>query len=314
MNKWLSNILALIIFAFLLWYLAGHWEQLKVMLKLRPEQLVTMYFLYFLSFLVSALVDKYLLNALNTAATFWDIFWLDNAASLLNYVPMKFGTLFRANYLKRHYGLAYTHFATFFLYVIFLMTALAAAIGLAILLAIYGLARYESRILAGVFVITIAGSLLFLFMPLPVPRPAGQFRTMLRNLLLGRSQIVKQTRIVVVAAVFLFVNFLLTALRIGMIYHSIGKGIHPAGYLILGALGFIVLFIGLTPGALGVRELVLGFGAVVLAVPLEVGVLAAMIDRAIAISYAFVIGGCCAVWLWRKSPTDFKKQSGSFES
>lgn len=310
-NKWLSNILALIIFAFLLWYLAGHWEQLKVMLKLRPEQLGAMYFLYFLSFLVSALVDKYLLNALNTEAGFWNIFWLNNSASLLNYVPMKFGTLFRANYLKRHYGLAYTRFATFFFYVIFLMTALAAAVGLAVLMAIYGLARYENRILTGVFISTIAVSLLFLFVPLPIPRAAGPFSSMLRNFLSGRTQIAKETKTNIVAAVLVSVNFLVTALRIGIIYHSIGKSIHPAGYLILGSLGFVVLFIGLTPGALGIRELVLGFGAVVLEVPLEVGLLAAMIDRAISISYAFVVGGCCTVWLWRKSPSDFKEQQNN---
>ncbi|MCJ7675758.1 MAG: flippase-like domain-containing protein [Sedimentisphaerales bacterium] len=308
MNKWLSNILALIIFAFLLWYLSGYWEQLKVMLNLRPELLVTMYFLYFLSFLVSAFVDKYLLKALDTPAAFWDIFRLDNAASLLNYVPMKFGTLFRANYLKRHYGLAYPHFATFFFYTIFLMTALAAVVGLGVLLTVYGAAGYESRILAAVFVGTIAASLLFLFTPLPVPKAAGQFSSMLRNFLSGRAQIARQTKTNIVAAVLLSANFLITALRIGIIYHSIGKSIHPAGYLILGALGFVVLFIGLTPGALGIRELVLGFGAVVLAVPLEVGLLAAMIDRAITISYTFVVGGCCTVWLWRKSPTDFKQQ------
>jgi len=78
------------------------------------------------------------------------------------------------------------------------------------------------------------------------------------------------------------------------------------GYLILGALGYVVLFVGLTPGSLGVRELVLGLGAVVLGIPLEVGILAAMIDRAIEISYTFVVGGGCAIWLWRKSAIGLK--------
>ena len=67
------------------------------------------------------------------------------------------------------------------------------------------------------------------------------------------------------------------------------------------------MFLSLTQGSLGIREAVLGAGAVVLGVPLEVGVLAAMIDRAVAISYSFVIGGGCSLWLWRKSPMDFKK-------
>jgi uncharacterized membrane protein YbhN (UPF0104 family) len=83
--------------------------------------------------------------------------------------------------------------------------------------------------------------------------------------------------------------------------------IHPAGYLVLGSLGFVTMFISLTPGALGIREIVLGAAAVVLKVPLEVGVFAAMIDRAIGLSWSFVAGGICTAWLWHKSPADFKQ-------
>ncbi|MBA7618951.1 hypothetical protein ES703_26283 [subsurface metagenome] len=307
MSKWLKNILALIILGFLLWYLARHWGQLKALLKLRPAQLFVMYCLWFLLSLSSARVVQYLLNALKTRTGFWDLVRLQNAATLLNYAPMKFGTLFRANYLKRHYGLSYAHFATFFLYITFLTTAMAAIIGLGVLLIVYGLDGYENKILAVIFAITIIGSLLFLFIPLPIPAGQGRLSSTLRNFLSGRSQVSKERKTILVAAAYLVVNFFLAAVRLWIIYNSMGKNIHVGGYLILGALGFVVLFIGLTPGALGVRELVLGFGAVVLGIPLEVGILAAMIDRAIIISYTFVTGGVCTVWLWRKSAADFKK-------
>jgi len=79
----------------------------------------------------------------------------------------------------------------------------------------------------------------------------------------------------------------------------------------LGSLSFVILFISLTPGSLGIRELVLGFGAVVVGMPLEVGVLAAIIDRAVIIIYVFILGGICTGWLWYKSPTDFKQQQDS---
>jgi uncharacterized membrane protein YbhN (UPF0104 family) len=220
---------------------------------------------------------------------------------------MKFGTLFRANYLKHHYGLAYAHFATFFLYITFLMTATASGIGLIILAGIYGLDGYENKVLAGIFALTFIASLLFLFIPLPLPRGQRRLITLLRNFLSGREQISKEKKTVLLVSVLLALNFLLVALRLGIIYHSMGKDIHFGGYLILGALGFVVLFIGLTPGSLGVRELVLSFGAVVLGIPFEVGLLAAMVDRAVTISYSFVAGGCCTAWLWHKSPTDFKK-------
>jgi uncharacterized membrane protein YbhN (UPF0104 family) len=307
-SKWLKNILAVIILGFLLWYLARHWEELKALLKLSPEQLFVMYCLWFLLSLTSARVVQCLLNALETKTAFWDMVLLHNATLLLNYAPMKFGTIFRANYLKRHYGLSYAHFATFFLYIMFLMTATAAIIGLAVLLIVYGLGGYENKVLALVFAITIIVSLLFLFVPLPIPAGQGRLSTTLRNFLTGRRRVSKERKTILIAVAYLVVNFFLAAARLWIIYNSMGKSIHVGGYLILGGLGFVVLFIALTPGSLGIRELVLGFGAVVLGVPLEVGILAAMIDRAIIISYAFVAGGVCTVWLRHKSPADFKEQ------
>jgi uncharacterized membrane protein YbhN (UPF0104 family) len=307
MSKWLKNILGVVILGVLLWYLVRHWEQLEALFNLTFLQLATIYVLYFLVMLNITLAVQYLLKGLGVRTRFWDMLWLHNAALLLNYVPMKFGTLFRANYLKRHYGLRYTHFATFFLYITFLMTATAAIIGLSVLVLFYGLGEYENKILAVVFLASIVGSLLFIFVPLPVPCGQGWFSTMLRNFLTGRSRISKAKKALAISLLYLVANFFLTAVRLGIIYHCISQKVHPGGYVILGALGFVALFIALTPGSLGVKELVLSFGAVVLGVPFEVGLLAAMIDRAITFSYAFVLGGGCTVWLWHKSPVDFKK-------
>ena len=273
-----------------------------------------MFFLCFLTTAINAGVVQCLIRALGTKTNLWDMVWLNNAAILLNYAPMKFGTIFRANYLKRHHQLAYSHFATFFIYITFLMTATAATVGMIVLVTVYTLNAYESKILAMVFLITILGSLVFLFVPLPIPTGQGRFIAIIRHFLTGRASIAKQRKPIFISTVFLTVNFLLTALRFGIIYYSIGRDVHPAGFLILGALGFVILFISLTPGSLGIREFVLGAGAVVLGVPLEVGVLAAMIDRAVLISYTFTVGGGCVLYLWHKSPADFKTQNNSESS
>ena len=308
MRKWLKTALGLVIIAFLLWYLAEHWKHLKSLLKLNPKQLTLMYFLCFLSHLAAARIVQQLTSALKIKTGFWDMMRLHNAALLLNYAPMKFGTIFRANYLKRRYGLAYAHFATFFLFITFLMTTMAAIIGLIALLAVFGIEGYENKILAAIFLATIVISLLFLFFPLPAPAGQGRLSTILRNFLSSRSQVSKEVKTIFTALILLSVNFLLTAARIGIIYHSMGKDIHIGGYLILGTLGFVVLFISLTPGSLGIRELILGFGAIVVGIQWEVGLFAAIIDRAVVMSYIFVVGGGCAAWLWHKSPADFKKQ------
>jgi len=113
-SKWLKNILAFVILAFLVWYLAGHWGQLKALLKLSPAELVAIYCLWFLVSLSIARVVQGLLSALKTRTGFWDMVLLHNAAVLLNYAPMKFGTLFRANYLNVTIVLAILNSRPFF--------------------------------------------------------------------------------------------------------------------------------------------------------------------------------------------------------
>jgi len=308
MIKWLKYILALIIIAFLLFYLAAHWQDLRIMLKLGPAQLALICLLLFLSVLLNARIVQYLTAALGTATAFGDMVALHHVALLLNYAPMKLGTFFRADYLKRHYGLSYTGFASFFLYVTFLTSAVAALTGLIVLLAFYGLKGYEGRILAAAFALTVAVSLSFLLVPLPLPKGEGLIKETLKKFLAGRRQISKEKKTIFTIAAISAATFILTAIRLAVIYNSMGKNIRPAGLLILGTLDFVVVLASLTPGSLGIREIVLGSSAVVLGVPLEVGILAAMIDRAVLIGYVFIAGGICASRLRSKYPADFKKE------
>jgi uncharacterized membrane protein YbhN (UPF0104 family) len=67
------------------------------------------------------------------------------------------------------------------------------------------------------------------------------------------------------------------------------------------------LFLRITPGSLGLRELVLALGAVALGIDLNVGSLAAVIDRAVVLAWSFTIGIASTIYLWYKPPQDFKK-------
>jgi uncharacterized membrane protein YbhN (UPF0104 family) len=307
MVKWLKSILAVTIVGFLLWYLAKHWDNLKALLKLSTSELALIYFITSLSSINTGYTNKYLLKALNVKTPFGDMVLLQNAIYLLSYVPMKFSVVFRANYLKRHYGLSYARFGTFFVYLALLLMLTSTTTGLVILVTVYSLAGYKMKVLAAGFLTVLLVSLFFAFVPLPIPAGTSKLSINIRNFLTARHQLTQNKPTLLVCTALLTVNFILSSTRLGIIYNAMGQQVHPAGFLVLGALGYFTMFINLTPGSLGMRELVLAAAATVLGVPLEVGVLAAMIDRAIALSYSFVIGGLCTISLWRKSPIDFKE-------
>jgi len=306
-QSWLKNIIGLVILGVLLWYLSQRWEQLKSLVKLNLSELLLLYICTGLATVSNCKVNQRLLRVLGARIGLWELVLLQNAMRLLNLMPMKFGTVVRGNYMKRHHSVSYTNYVTFFLFFTFLMAAAAAVIGLVGVGVVYKFGSYETNILGLFFIFLLAAAALFLFAPLPTPKSDGKWMRALRGFLQARMDIAKNKKVILANLCFLLLTFSLTAVRLGIIFHSIGKDIHPVGYLILGALGFASLIISITPASLGVRELVIGVGAVGLGVPLEVGLLVAMFDRAIMLSWTFVIGGLCALWLWRKYPADFKK-------
>lgn len=309
MLKWIKHILGIAILAFLIWYIAGHWQSVKALLKLNALELVIIYFVSFVGTFNSAVVVMAILSPMGVKTLLVDMIILQNARTLLNYVPMKFGTLFMANYLKRHYGLRYSHFGIFSVFLTLLLSVAACLTGLLAMILVYGLGSVQKQILAGVFLVYLIASVFMIFIPLPAPKGSSKLAVLFREFLLGRSAVTKNKRSLFTAAVFLLFNFIITAVRLAIIYHNMDIKVHPAGFLVLGALGYIIMFVNLTPGAIGIRETVLGAGAVVIGIPLEAGITAALIDRAIAISWAFVVGSICAGWLWHKSPADFEKNN-----
>lgn len=309
MFKWLKNFLGLVILVFLLWYFAKHWQDVRALLKLNSFELAVIYFVSFIGILNSAAVVRTILKPMGVRASFLDMVLLQNAGLLLNYVPMKFGTLFMANYLKRHYKLKYSYYGTFAVYLTLILSAVASLTGIIVMVFVYGTGDYQKQILTAVFLICLFASCFLLFVPLPVPKGSSKLAIILRDFLVGRGALTRDTKVLLSVEVLLLFNFVLASVRLAVIYYSMGIYIHPAGFLVLGVLGYITMFINITPGALGIREVVLGAGAVVLGVPLEAGVTAAIIDRAITLSWAFVVGGACSGWLWHKSPADFSKDT-----
>ena len=305
MSKLIRHFIGIAITFFLIGYLYKYWDELNYLMKLGPWDLVLIYAISLLGVINTAYIIHCLLRALHTKTGYWDMVLLQNVAYLLNYVPMKFGTLFRANYLKRRYKLSYAQFGAFFMYLTFLMIVIASLTSLTVLIFVYDVTSNETRVLLVVFFLTLFGSLFLAFVPMPLSFFTHKLGKNINNFLAARQQLVQNRQVLIGCSMLFFCNFLLTSCRLGIIYHAMGQELHSAGYLVLGALGYISLFLSLTPGSLGIRELVLSSGGMAMGIPFKVGILAAMIDRAIALSWVFVIGGASTAWLWRKYPTDF---------
>ncbi|MDD5459190.1 MAG: lysylphosphatidylglycerol synthase transmembrane domain-containing protein [Phycisphaerae bacterium] len=306
MIRYIKNIAAFLIIAFLLWYLKRNWLELKAIMRLSAWDITFIFTISVFGVFNTAFVHKILLNGFGIRAKFWDMFLLQNASYLLNYAPMKFGTLFKASFLKKHYNLGYLKFTVFFMYLTFVMILTTSLVGLFSLLLKYDIHSVEVKVLMLVYFLFLVISSILIFVPISLPDTNNIIVKKLKIFFEARSELIAYKKNLFYSVALLNLNYLLTAVRLGIIFNSLDQNIHPAGYLILGSVGYFLMFISLTPGALGIREIVIGAASVVIGLPLNIGILAAVIDRAVMIIYSFIIGGFCSIYLWRKSPEDFE--------
>lgn len=207
----------------------------------------------FLVACLNARVIQIMLRVLGVRTLFWQMTCLEHAAQLLNYAPMKFGTLFRAHYLKRHFELEYASYAASFAYITFLMVGSACTLGLVSLGLGIGFEAYKSKILGLILGVLTASSIAMLVIPIKEPGGDGRFSRWLRAFLSGRIRIGRSRNDLVLSTILLILNFIVGALRIGIICKSMNVDISLAGYLVLGSLGYVALLAGITPGSLGIR-------------------------------------------------------------
>ncbi len=307
MLKWLKYILGILIIALLVRYLGKHWHQLEVLLKLKLSEIFALYLLTALGTTNNSRIYQLMIRELKADLSLYKAVILQSSVRILNYIPMKFGTVFRANYLKKYYGLSYTHSITVLSHLALLTAITAGLIGFVALTTAYGLRVNETRILAMAFIALATVGLVFYFVPLPVPKSNNKMVDLLRKFIGGREIISRNLRTTSICVSHFVLTFAMASMRFWIIYRSLDIDISFAGCVVLGAVGYGSVILGLTPGSLGVRELLLGAAAVVIGVPLEVGVFVAMFDRAIMLSWTFVVGGGCVIWLWHEDPQAFKK-------
>ena len=300
MLKCARSALGLAIVAYLVWHLARKWPMMTGHWRFGVLEAIELHLLVFLETLPLVRVTQLILQCCETRPSFLDLLFLHHFGGLLNYVPMKAGTFFRAAYLRRHYGLSYTLFSAFFLYLSLLMVATSTGLGLAVLLSVYGLREPGSKILAGALFAVCAVSWILLLSPIRQPRGDAAWAALLRQFLSGRETMISQRRKSVVMVACLLLSFATSAVRLMLIYGKLQVAVNPAVFLILGGVAYLITFLSLTPGSLGIRELLLGATGSLLGVPQELAILAAMVDRAVIISYAFVLGGLSALWIWRR--------------
>jgi uncharacterized membrane protein YbhN (UPF0104 family) len=211
------------------------------------------------------------------------------ASGLLNYLPARMGTLYRARYLKQRTGLSYTYFGSFSIVTMLIITAASGLVGALTVFVGYGLGGSSERFLFLAFLgLGVAGGLPLVFAP--TFEGASVWKQTWNRLVAGRNLLLARRRTLVVMVAGHAAAFLFNALCYIGAFHTLGLSISPAACLVLGAVGRVAQLIGITPGGVGIQEFVVAAGAYLIGIPLATTVVAGTIIRAVLLIAYVALG------------------------
>jgi uncharacterized membrane protein YbhN (UPF0104 family) len=203
--------------------------------------------------------------------------------------PFAGGVIMRAMYLKHRHSLSYAQFATL-LFANHLITFwVAGCIGM--LTCVFSLHLGQARWILAIFfsfvvaVITIIVSL----PPYSLPGQNMAIKT-INNFFEGWS-ILKNDKTLLMLATFIgFIGVMLNSLSYGVAFYAIDLSAQPQTVLLVSLLSFFLILIYITPGNLGVQEIIISITSGFIGLGLGKGLLVALLLRATTLIPVFSLG------------------------
>jgi uncharacterized membrane protein YbhN (UPF0104 family) len=215
---------------------------------------------------------------------------LSYSTSLFNYAPMNAGTVLRARVLKRARSLTYAHYVALMSGLILLSVVGGACLGLLVLAVERPPVAGGGLLLGLVFTGAIVGSLAVLHLP-PAwvrGRQAAPWRW-IEAFLDGWLRLRANPRALALLLALAVAKLLLLSGRFWICFGALQLPVDYLGSVLFAVVTNLLVILSITPGALGVRELLIGMLAAVTSLSFAHGVAAASLDR--VLSLVFVAAG-----------------------
>lgn len=295
----------------MLWLL---WERREAVINAwsgSPADLGLIFISIVLVWVVSAVVSSLTFRAQGYDVGFWEAFTLTGATNLGNYLPMRTGSLIRAEYMKYRYGMPYTRSGS-----VYGIRAAAMVIAGGVVGSLGCAASFLQGVpvrfdLVAIFVASVGSTLLVLFVPVPLWQETqttsrallkirSVYRSFVTGLLVMREQPVMSLKIVGLE----IVHYLLMAWRFGFGLHLIGVNVGWGVSSMWAAVVGIATYLSFTPGGIGVREAMFVYVGQAVGLKLEQSLAAGAFDRAAILTASATMGTASFIWVWRRVAVD----------
>ena len=293
LRYFLTYLIPVLFFAWAIQYIAQHPEDFRKVFSLSLPVLALLALSQFLSIWVTSLYTSILAKPFGVDLRFHEYFGITTIARTLNLLlPMKGGAGARALYLKTHHQLPVTKFAAMFAGQTVLTLFIAAVICLLGLAWLYIETGIYDVIGTSFFSgIAIVFGLFVFWSPL-LPSSNNHLWNVAKRILDSWHKLRSNRSIVIKVCLISFVNALLSAFSIGLLFWALRNPQSAGTALYLGGSQDVMYLASITPGALGIVETSTVFLSNNLSINISDALLIALIIRTVI----FLISGMMTPW------------------
>jgi uncharacterized membrane protein YbhN (UPF0104 family) len=283
LRKAVPVVVTLAVLAALAAFLIRHRAHIAESYSLRPGAFLAIAALIAATLVLRSLAHQRLFGRLGVSASFRDWFALVTVSALSNYLPFSGGLLAKALYLKRVHDIPYRLFAVGQASLVLVIFATNGTVGLATLL--LRLPESAAGVVGAAFALMIASGALVL-----IPERAG--RRLGGQWFPWEATSAPEVRRAWPGVALLQVAVLLaTAASLKLCFAMGSSDVPFAACLLFAASVVITRLVSITPGAIGIREFLIGGVAHLTGFDLRDAVIASTLSRSVEIAVVFGLGG-----------------------
>jgi uncharacterized protein (TIRG00374 family) len=271
-------------------YLKHNPGQIGYVRDISPWSILLLFFVSVATLVANGLCLRIFTRKFSICLKWKEWFGLASVTAMGNYLtPFSGGLVARAAYLKHRYDFPYTHFLAMLAANYMVAFAVISVTGIITLLTLTGTGNFSWTVLL-FFLATLSAILLVSHMPSIAAGKRHRLLHFIQTALEG-FDIIRRDRALwgKLIALTLF-NIAAGGLLYFIAFTAIGFAVPFTVALLIYLLTSFTLLINVTPGNLGVQEAVASFASGILGAGADMGLLAALIVRAVTIFSALALG------------------------
>ena len=286
----------------LLAYLWRHWGDLSAGINLSAEQLAILSILVAATWILNSLPMLIFARLMNKSLGFWENLTVLLASGLVNYLPMRLGTVIRMRFFKVRHAIDYSTFIGIAVVRSMLLLTLSGVFGC---LALAGLSMTGMHVPV-ILVIALATAatfpLIFVFMAHKnLHCQQKNLKSIFKKLSYGYLALRGNSKHFWALVLITTIQFAVVSARLSIAFQAFGIGVSTWALFLLGPTATLLTFISITPGNLGLREWVIGSISGIAELGFKDGVFAGTLDRTVAMALSFLVGPICLYYTLRST-------------